>query len=158
MKESNWTKLKAKIVTTTKKSPKLPKVNSSAAKPEVDKPTTEKLAKDPFTVMIEKQMRKRAVALDCEMVGLGPTGKQNALARCSIVDFNGNELYDEIVKPKGFVTDFRTKYSGIRKSDLRQDKEVVTFEEVSSLNSFSWSTHFTLFPAVFSAKKPSQRS
>lgn len=132
MKESNWAKLKSKIVTTAKKNPKLPKKpETNASKVDASKTVTEaKPAKDPFAVMIEKQMKKRVVGLDCEMVGLGPTGKQNALARCSIVDFDGNVLYDEIVKPKGFVTDFRTKYSGIRKSDLRQDKNVVTFEEV----------------------------
>lgn len=53
------------------------------------------------------------------MVGLGPSGKQSALARCGVVDFDGNVLYDEFVRPPGFVTDFRTKYSGIRRKDLR---------------------------------------
>jgi len=72
--------------------------------------------------------RARYVALDCEMVGLGPTGKQSALARACLVDYDGDVLYDQFVRPKGYVTDFRTKYSGVRQCDLRQG-EAVPFEE-----------------------------
>jgi RNA exonuclease 4 len=65
------------------------------------------------------------------MVGIGASGRQSALARCGVVDFDGNVLYDEFVRPPGFVTDFRTKYSGIRKKDLRAGV-AVTLQEVSS--------------------------
>eukprot|EP00439_Symbiodinium_sp_Y106_P083569 s792_g23.t2 len=41
------------------------------------------------------------VALDCEMVGVGPAGKESVLARVSIVDSEGK------------VTDFRTHITGI---------------------------------------------
>lgn len=64
------------------------------------------------------------VALDCEMVGLGTDGKVSALARCAIVDYDGKVIYDEFVRPPGLVTDFRTKYSGIRKKDLRRDNAI----------------------------------
>ncbi|CAN0424916.1 unnamed protein product, partial [Hapterophycus canaliculatus] len=30
------------------------------------------------------------VALDCEMVGVGPGGCRSALARCCLVDWDGN--------------------------------------------------------------------
>jgi hypothetical protein len=73
-------------------------------------------------------VKAKYVALDCEMVGIGSSGKQSALARCCLVDFDGNKIYDRFVRPKSFVTDFRTKWSGVRKSDLR---EAVTLEEVS---------------------------
>lgn len=124
---SNWKNLKTKIVTNDKpRDPKrnLSKVttNNSSAPAPIERKSSE-------LVQLERIMRKKVVALDCEMVGIGPTGKLSALARCSMVDFDGNVLYDEFVKPKGFVTDFRTKYSGIRKSDLRQDK-AVSLEEV----------------------------
>ena len=33
-------------------------------------------------------------------------------------------LYDSYVKPGSKVTDYRTKYSGIRESDLKDDKAV----------------------------------
>lgn len=73
--------------------------------------------------------KQQYVALDCEMVGIGSNGKRSALARAAVVDFEGTVLYDNYVRPKSFVTDFRTKYSGIRKSDLRVG-HAVTLEEV----------------------------
>lgn len=59
------------------------------------------------------------VALDCEMVGAGPKGCISILARVSIVDYYGNVLLDEYVKPTKVVTDYRTKISGIRKSMIK---------------------------------------
>lgn len=57
------------------------------------------------------------VALDCEMVGVGDQ-KKSSLARCSIIDYHGNVLYDEYIRPKGTVTDYRTKWSGIRPNHM----------------------------------------
>ncbi|XP_037110931.1 apoptosis-enhancing nuclease [Syngnathus acus] len=54
------------------------------------------------------------VALDCEMVGTGPGGRCSELARCSILDYHGNVLYDKYVRPCHPVTDYRTRWSGIR--------------------------------------------
>ncbi|KAF1332826.1 Rna exonuclease 4, partial [Globisporangium splendens] len=48
------------------------------------------------------------LAMDCEMVGVGLSGKTSVLARCSIVDYNGNVVYDKHVRPVEKVTDFRT--------------------------------------------------
>ncbi|XP_063953585.1 uncharacterized protein LOC129255443 [Lytechinus pictus] len=70
--------------------------------------------------------RKEVVALDCEMVGLGPKGRFSALARCSIVDHSGNILYDTYVKPAEPITDYRTKWSGIRPCNM---VNAVTFKE-----------------------------
>jgi len=130
--KSNWAKLRSKLIPTGKSNSK--PSTSAAVKSDGNSATAPKVVekvekKSTPHLIIERQMRKRVVGLDCEMVGLGLTGKTSALARCSIVDFDGKVLYDEIVKPKGFVTDFRTKYSGIRKSDLRKENDVVTFEE-----------------------------
>lgn len=58
------------------------------------------------------------VALDCEMVGTGPGGRYSELARCSIVDYHGNILYDKYVQPCRPVTDYRTPWSGIQKHHL----------------------------------------
>lgn len=58
------------------------------------------------------------VALDCEMVGTGPGGRCSELARCSILDYHGNVLYDKYVRPCQPVTDFRTRWSGIRRHHL----------------------------------------
>lgn len=52
--------------------------------------------------------------MDCEMVGVGPNpDHDSALARVSIVNFHGEQLYDSFVKPKEMVTDWRTPVSGI---------------------------------------------
>ncbi|KAE8166375.1 hypothetical protein BDV40DRAFT_285459 [Aspergillus tamarii] len=54
------------------------------------------------------------VAMDCEMVGVGPNpDNDSALARVSIVNFNGEQVYDSFVRPKEMVTDWRTHVSGI---------------------------------------------
>ncbi|KAG1947951.1 interferon-stimulated 20 kDa exonuclease-like 2 [Pimephales promelas] len=58
------------------------------------------------------------VALDCEMVGTGPKGCNSELARCSIVSYDGDVIFDKFIKPLNHVTDFRTRYSGIRRQDL----------------------------------------
>ncbi|KAL5479936.1 hypothetical protein EMCRGX_G023539 [Ephydatia muelleri] len=60
----------------------------------------------------------KCVALDCEMVGIGPDGYQSMLARCSVVNHHGNVIYDSFVAPMETVTDYRTRYSGVRQEDL----------------------------------------
>uniref|UniRef100_A0AAQ4P0C2 Interferon stimulated exonuclease gene n=1 Tax=Gasterosteus aculeatus aculeatus TaxID=481459 RepID=A0AAQ4P0C2_GASAC len=64
------------------------------------------------------ERNKTVVALDCEMVGTGPGGRCSELARCSILDYHGNVLYDQYVRPLRPVTDYRTRWSGIRRKDL----------------------------------------
>lgn len=60
------------------------------------------------------------IAIDCEMVGVGPNpDRESALARISIVDYNGHQLYDSYVLPKEPVTDYRTHVSGITARLLR---------------------------------------
>uniref|UniRef100_K3WDF0 RNA exonuclease 4 n=1 Tax=Globisporangium ultimum (strain ATCC 200006 / CBS 805.95 / DAOM BR144) TaxID=431595 RepID=K3WDF0_GLOUD len=59
------------------------------------------------------------LAMDCEMVGVGLSGKTSVLARCSIVDYDGNVVYDKHVRPVEKVTDFRTHVSGIRSHTLK---------------------------------------
>lgn len=71
----------------------------------------------------------RYVAMDCEMVGVGPGGTESALARVSIVNYNGEQVYDSFVLPKESVTDWRTPVSGIRPSHM---KEARTLEEIQS--------------------------
>lgn len=40
------------------------------------------------------------------------------------MDFDGNTIYDKFVSPPEYVTDFRTKWSGIRSKDLRADRAI----------------------------------
>ncbi|XP_051849727.1 interferon-stimulated 20 kDa exonuclease-like 2 [Antechinus flavipes] len=66
----------------------------------------------------EKGCNKKMVALDCEMVGTGPKGHTSSLARCSIVSYNGDVLYDEYIRPPCKIVDYRTKWSGIKKEHM----------------------------------------
>jgi DNA polymerase III epsilon subunit-like protein len=77
---------------------------------------------------LSTKIKDKYVGLDCEMVGIGLSGKQSALARCCMVDFDGSVIYDKYVRPKGFVTDFRTQWSGIRKQDLRAGEAITLLE------------------------------
>lgn len=67
------------------------------------------------------------VAIDCEMVGVGPGGHESALARISAVDFHGRQIYDSYVKPVERVTNWRTAVSGISQKEMRFARE---FSEV----------------------------
>ncbi|KAI9848083.1 MAG: 3'-5' exonuclease [Sclerophora amabilis] len=53
------------------------------------------------------------IALDCEMVGVGGDENRSVLARVSVVNFHGEQVYDSFVKPKEYVTDWRTSVSGV---------------------------------------------
>lgn len=59
------------------------------------------------------------VAIDCEMVGVGPSRK-SGLARCSLVDLHGTVLYDKFIRPEGEITDYRTQVSGITPRHMEQ--------------------------------------
>jgi hypothetical protein len=60
----------------------------------------------------------KVLALDCEMVGIGPKGRTSSLARICVVNSFGNVIYDKFVKQRERVTDYRTEVSGIKKGDL----------------------------------------
>lgn len=72
------------------------------------------------------------LALDCEMVEC--YHHKSVLARVSIVNLFGYPILDRYVAPPGAVTDYRTRYSGIRPKDLADapDFEVVQ-KEVNDL-------------------------
>nr|XP_039336035.1 interferon-stimulated gene 20 kDa protein isoform X2 [Saimiri boliviensis boliviensis] len=55
---------------------------------------------------------REVVAMDCEMVGLGPL-RESGLARCSLVNVYGAVLYDKFIRPEGEITDYRTRVSGV---------------------------------------------
>jgi RNA exonuclease 4 len=69
------------------------------------------------------------IAIDCEMVGVGEAGRESALARASVVDFHGRQIYDSYVKPKERVTDWRSAVSGITQKHMRFARD---FDEVQA--------------------------
>ncbi|KAJ7895822.1 ribonuclease H-like domain-containing protein [Mycena leptocephala] len=69
------------------------------------------------------------LALDCEMVGVGPEGAESVLARVSLVNFHGAVQLDEFVRPRERVVDYRTEFSGVREADMVNAK---SFEAVQT--------------------------
>lgn len=69
------------------------------------------------------------VAMDCEMVGVGGAEDRSVLARVSIVNYHGIQIYDSFVRPKEFVTDWRTHVSGVSPKHMATAR---SFEEVQA--------------------------
>ncbi|RDW69707.1 hypothetical protein BP6252_08727 [Coleophoma cylindrospora] len=67
------------------------------------------------------------VAMDCEMVGVGGDEDRSVLARVSLVNFHGTQIYDSFVRPKEFVTNWRTHVSGVASKDMAKAR---TFDVV----------------------------
>lgn len=64
------------------------------------------------------------------MVGVGARPwADSQVARVSLVNFHGVQLYDTYVRPAQAVTDYRTAVSGIRPADLRAGRP---FDEVQA--------------------------
>ena len=75
--------------------------------------------------------KSQYLALDAEMVGIGPGGFTSRLARISLVNYDGDTVYDTHVQVEEVVTDYRTFVSGITAEDL-ESEEAVSFDEARS--------------------------
>uniref|UniRef100_A0ACD5VQR2 Uncharacterized protein n=1 Tax=Avena sativa TaxID=4498 RepID=A0ACD5VQR2_AVESA len=65
----------------------------------------------------------KALALDCEMVGVGAGGSKSSEFRCNAVNSFGNIVYDEYVRPMERIVDYRTHISGIRPKHMNKAKD-----------------------------------
>lgn len=74
-----------------------------------------------------QQPLQRYVALDCELVGVGPSGKKSIVSRVTLVGWNGDVIWDQYIKPTETVTNYRTHVSGITRDILQ--RATVSFEE-----------------------------
>ncbi|XP_058798224.1 RNA exonuclease 4 [Phymastichus coffea] len=89
--------------------------------------------KEPEKNVQPQNLLTRAVALDCEMVGIGD-GTDSMLARVSIVNRNGICIYDKYVKPTEEIVDYRTPVSGIRPHHLTNGEDFKKIQkEVSEI-------------------------
>ncbi len=61
--------------------------------------------------------KKTVIGLDCEMC---LTEQGSEVTRVTLVDFQGNTLYDELVKPENAIIDYLTMYSPLY-SQLMKD-------------------------------------
>ena len=80
---------------------------------QLDASRAAEIASSPLVQTSGSTSPTQAVAIDCEMVGSGPRGNRDQLARVSIVNTFGHVLYDKYVKPLEVVTDYRSFVSGI---------------------------------------------
>ncbi|EEY56804.1 RNA exonuclease 4 [Phytophthora infestans T30-4] len=120
---SNWLALKSKIQQKDQRhkgGKTLEKKHDLDVKAQKQRVKQEKQVKRMKARTAEWVDNSLIVGMDCEMVGVGLSGKTSVLARCSIVDYDGNVLYDKHVRPVEKVTDFRTHVSGIKSSSLRR--------------------------------------
>jgi len=67
---------------------------------------------------IEEAGKSKYVALDCEMVDVQG---ESTLARVSIVNWDGDAIFNTFVRVEGSVTDYLTFVSGVRKEDIESD-------------------------------------
>jgi RNA exonuclease 4 len=72
----------------------------------------------------------KAIAIDCEMVGVGEDGRDSILARVSLVNQLNQCIYDKFVQPTEHVIDYRTHVSGVRADDLKKSNGAEKFEIV----------------------------
>lgn len=88
-----------------------------------------------FALILRESRPGKYLSIDCEMVGIGIDGSESSLARVTVVNFYGAVQMDEFVRQKERVVDYRTRYSGIRPSDMIKGAFVVCVVV------FSWLMH-----------------
>lgn len=100
---SNWLRMKATVLSSKKTSAKCDLKTETVLqkKRELKKQKRQLKHENDLQASVDTS---NIVAMDCEMVGVGLSGDRSVLARCSIVDYNGQVLYDEIVRPNELVT------------------------------------------------------
>ncbi|KAK1864175.1 hypothetical protein I4F81_006725 [Pyropia yezoensis] len=96
--------------------PKRCRAAAASAPPATSPPSPAPLLPTPSSMVTDLSLlhtTSHILAMDCEMVGVGPGGKESALARVSIVDSRGAVVLDTHVVVDEPVTDYRTWVSGI---------------------------------------------
>ncbi|KAI9878161.1 MAG: 3'-5' exonuclease [Pleopsidium flavum] len=120
----------ARVAMTEKKDTRRRNTEEETAVEPVAPPSHNKLNEGLSLTLDKSAEAGRYLALDCEMVGVGSyPDLGSVLARVSIVNYHGVQVYDSFVQPKEFVTDWRTAISGITPSHMRTAR---SFEEVQT--------------------------
>ncbi|KDR84903.1 hypothetical protein GALMADRAFT_217983 [Galerina marginata CBS 339.88] len=74
---------------------------------------------------------ERFLSVSCAVVGVGPGGTTNLLARIAIVDYRGTTVFDKYIQPTTTVTDYRTQATGITAAHL-SSPEAWTFSMIQN--------------------------
>jgi RNA exonuclease 4 len=78
---------------------------------------------------IHDHEKSRYLAIDCEMVGIGPLGLTSRLAHVVIVNWHEDIVYNVHVRIKECVTEYHTFTSSITPEDLLESSGAVSFDE-----------------------------
>ncbi|KAH9937206.1 uncharacterized protein B0H18DRAFT_1151011 [Fomitopsis serialis] len=73
---------------------------------------------------------EQIVGISCTCVGCGPGGGTSMVARVSIVNYEGQTVYDTYVQPTTQVSDYRTGTTGIEPGHLDPANGAKAFLEV----------------------------
>lgn len=93
------------------------------------KPASSTTSDNHNSIELQKPRSTKCVGLDCEFVGIGKEGTEHMLARVSLVNSDGDVLYDQYVAPQERVVDYRTDVSGVRPSDLKNAPSFAQVQE-----------------------------
>ena len=88
---------------------------TSDSESEVNDSESKRYVLEPSSVELESDSR-HMVAMDCEMVSVV---SKSALAKCTILDYDGHVLFDHYVRPEQQIRDYRTKWSGIQPHHMK---------------------------------------
>lgn len=120
----------------TKQPTKIKRTNAAHHKSSKTKQKNKKSPSSPKEIQIPTELtpeeKSRYIALDAEMVGVGPHGQHSRLARITLANYDGECIYDTLVQVLETVTDYRTFVSGITAKDLEEGGSAVPFEECRS--------------------------
>jgi RNA exonuclease 4 len=115
----------------SKKKKEFPRINDILSSHASQKKLKEKLDKqNAMNNALPAAEKQKYIAIDCEMVGIGTDGVKSALARASVVNWDGEVLLDTFVRVPERVTDFRTRVSGVRAKDISvKNDDAIDHEE-----------------------------
>ena len=105
-------------------------LRKSRRRPRKSKATSPKAPKQVQINELTSEEKAQYIAIDAEMVGiLDKNGRQHsALARISLVDWNGEPIFDSYVRVTDPIVDYRTFVSGIRPQDLQSQDALPILE------------------------------
>jgi len=95
------------------------------------------LTRSQEAALAKEQKPGKYVAIDCEMVGVGPVSAQTSiLARVTIVNYRLHVLLDKYALPPPEcppISDYRTRISGIKPEHLTTSNGAIPFQEAQNL-------------------------
>ena len=89
------------------------------------------------TMNMDDKSKEKVFALDCEMCY---TTRGIELTRVTVVNEDGNSIYETFVKPDNKILDYNTKFSGVIEKDLENVTTSIRDVQAVLLSMFSSDT------------------